>query len=71
MVIEVTKRLFNPDLDWMVIKVAKRLFNPGLELWRPRGFSTLILTKGNQGVFNLRTGAVATKGLFNLNLDER
>ena len=84
MIIAVTKRLFNPDLEWMVIEVTKRLFNPNLELWRPRAFSTSILTKGNQrafeaqnwscgdqGAFQPRSWRTVTKRLFNLDLDER
>ena len=68
----------------MVIEVTKRLFNPNLELWRPRAFSTSILMKGNQrafepqnwscgdqGAFQPRSWWTVTKRLFNLDLDER
>ena len=42
-----TKGLFNLDLSCG----DHRAFQPQSELWRPRGFSTLILMKGNQEAF--------------------
>ena len=68
-----TKGLFNLNLEWMVIKVTKRLFNPDLEWLRwPRGFSILILNYGgDQEAFWSWSWIVATKGLFNLDLNER
>ena len=60
-----TKGLYNLDLNERKPKGFSTLES---ELWRSRGFSTLILTEGKQGAFNFITGAVATKGLSNLDL---
>ena len=47
-----------------IVEVTKRLFNLDLDLWRPRGFSTSILTKGSQGTFQPQNRSCGDKGSF-------
>ena len=76
-----TKGIFNLNLDE---REPRGFSTSEPKLWRPKGFSTLILMKGNQGAFQPqnrsygdqgafqpRNRAVATKGIFNLDLNER
>ena len=61
----VTKGLFNLNLEE---KEPRGFLTLEPKPWWPKGFLTLILTKGNQGAFNLGTEAVATKGLYNFDM---
>ena len=76
-----TNELFNLGIEAIT---TKGHFNLYFELWHPRDFPTSILNYDNQRafqswswrketkrLFNLGTRAVATKGLFNLDLEEK